>query len=150
MHGPDECAGNIQQLCVNKHAPFSNWWEFVKCQNFQGRFNIGTPEVALKCAATAGVDWDNGGAGQCAGLDGSGKGEEGVALLHDSVLLGKSLGITYVIAVVVVLCSNRHIHLIIAKAAPCSLVAALSVYTMVLGKTARQVHFKVSSLMSRY
>ncbi|KAH9482639.1 hypothetical protein JR316_0004739 [Psilocybe cubensis] len=94
LHGPEECAGNVQQLCVNKYAPFSNWWEFVKCQNFQGRYNIGTPEVALKCATTAGIDWQMSGAGECAGLDGSGKALEGVDLLRKSTLLGKELKIT--------------------------------------------------------
>jgi len=93
MHGPEECAGNVQQLCVNKYAPFENWWEFVQCQNFQGRENVGNPGVALKCATTAGIDWETSGAGVCAGLDGDGKGEEGVALLRRSTLLGKELGI---------------------------------------------------------
>lgn len=96
MHGPEECAGNVQQLCVNKYAPFTNFWEFVKCQNYQGRENIGTPEVALKCAKTADIDWEVGGAGRCAGLDGSGKGSEGVALLRASTTLGHELGIQYV------------------------------------------------------
>ncbi|KAF8204960.1 hypothetical protein BJ912DRAFT_823590, partial [Pholiota molesta] len=93
MHGPEECAGNVQQLCAYTYAPFNNFWEFVKCQNYQGRENIGTPEVALQCAATAGIDWEASGAGQCAGLDGSGKAPEGVALLRASTLLGQKLGI---------------------------------------------------------
>jgi len=63
MHGPEECAGNVQQLCVNKYAPFKNWWEFVICQNYQGREVIGGPEVALKCANTAGIDWETSGTG---------------------------------------------------------------------------------------
>lgn len=96
MHGRQECAGNVQQLCVNKYAPFSNWWEFIKCQNYQGRENIGSPEVAFKCAETADVDLQASGAGQCIALDGSGTGPEGVALLQDSARLGKELGITYV------------------------------------------------------
>ncbi|KAF8913888.1 hypothetical protein CPB84DRAFT_1757832 [Gymnopilus junonius] len=94
MHGRQECAGNVQQLCVNKYAPFPNWWEFVKCQNFQGRENIGLPEVAFKCAETADVDLETSGAGQCIGSDGSGIGTEGVTLLQESTLLGKELGIT--------------------------------------------------------
>jgi len=93
MHGPEECAGNVQQLCVKQYAPFNNFWEFVKCQNYQGRENVGTPEVALQCAKTAGIDWEVSGAGQCAGLDGSGKASEGVALLRTSTLLGHKLGI---------------------------------------------------------
>lgn len=93
MHGPEECAGNVQQLCVHKYAPFKNWWEFVKCQNYQGREWIGAPNVALQCAYAAGLDWETSGAGQCAGLDGSGKGPEGVALLRESILFGEKLGI---------------------------------------------------------
>lgn len=93
MHGPDECAGNVQQLCVAKYAPPENWWEFVQCQNYQGRENIGDSDVALKCAKTARIDWENGGAGYCAGLDGSGRGREGVQLLKESASLGQELGI---------------------------------------------------------
>jgi hypothetical protein len=29
-HGPDECAGNVQELCAAKYAP-SQWWDFVQC-----------------------------------------------------------------------------------------------------------------------
>jgi hypothetical protein len=97
MHGPEECAGNVQQLCVHKYAPFQNWWEFVKCQNYQGKEAIGGSDVALKCADTAGIDWETSGAGQCAGLDGSGKGSEGVALLKESVLLGQKMNVKCVL-----------------------------------------------------
>ena len=97
MHGPEECAGNVQQLCVNKYAPFENWWEFVICQNYQGRQHIGEPDVALKCANTAGIDWEKSGAGECAGLDGSGKGS-GVALLKESVLLTEQLNVKCVLS----------------------------------------------------
>jgi hypothetical protein len=55
----------------------------VQCQNFQGRDNIGTPETALNCANAAGIDWENGKAGQCAGKDG--RGAEGIQLLQQSV-----------------------------------------------------------------
>jgi len=95
MHGRDECAGNVQQLCVKEHAvSIKAWWEFVMCQNYQGRDNIGKPEVASRCAKIAGIDWKTSGAGRCAGLDGSGTGYEGVQLLHDSVRVVESLGIT--------------------------------------------------------
>lgn len=86
----------MQQLCVAKYTDPNAWWSFVHCQNFQGAGKIGTPEVALKCAKTANIDWENGGAGQCAGLDGSGKGEEGVGLLQQSVQDTEALGIEYV------------------------------------------------------
>ena len=96
MHGPAECAGNVQQLCVAKHTPMRTWWEFVMCQNYQGRGQIGSADVALKCARTHNIDWEESGVGQCIGLDGSGKGREGVRLLHDSVRVAESMGITYV------------------------------------------------------
>ncbi|GAW05298.1 coiled-coil domain-containing protein 58 [Lentinula edodes] len=35
MHGPEECAGNVQQLCAAKYSPFANWWEFVHCNNYE-------------------------------------------------------------------------------------------------------------------
>jgi len=94
LHGPQECAGNVQQLCVFAHESRKVWWEFDQCQNFEGREQIGTPELALKCARTAGIDWEASETGQCAGLDGSGTGEEGIALLKKSVKLGKEMDIT--------------------------------------------------------
>jgi Gamma interferon inducible lysosomal thiol reductase (GILT) len=93
MHGAEECAGNVQQLCVAKHEPTSSWWEFVQCQNYEGRDKIGIPDVTLKCARVAGIDWNTSEAGECAGLDGSGKGTEGVRLLKESVILSQKLGI---------------------------------------------------------
>lgn len=96
MHGRDECAGNIQQLCVAKHTPMRTWWEFVMCQNYQGRHQIGRADVALKCARTHNIDWEEGEVGKCIGLDGSGRGRGGVHLLHDSIRFAESLGITYV------------------------------------------------------
>jgi hypothetical protein len=94
MHGRDECAGNVQQLCAAKHTPMKTWWEFVMCQNYQGKNHIGSSDVALKCARTAQIDWEDSGVGRCAGLDGSGTGEEGVQLLHDSIRVAESLEIT--------------------------------------------------------
>ncbi|KAJ7781248.1 hypothetical protein B0H16DRAFT_1658872 [Mycena metata] len=91
LHGPGECAGNVQQLCAAKYS--TQWWDFVRCQNARGRYQVGLPEVALECAETVGIDWEGSGVGECAGLDGSGKGEEGVALLRESTLRGKALEI---------------------------------------------------------
>jgi hypothetical protein len=83
----------VQQLCVAKYTNPTDWWSFVHCQNYQGRDRIGTPDVALNCAKIAGIDWEGGGAGDCAGLDGSGRGSEGVSLLQESVKATKALGI---------------------------------------------------------
>ncbi|EGN93050.1 hypothetical protein SERLA73DRAFT_190200 [Serpula lacrymans var. lacrymans S7.3] len=92
MHGTEECAGNVQELCAAKYSSTSGWWDFLQCQNFQGREKIGTPETALSCAKAAGIEWENGPAGQCAGEDG--QGEEGVRLLQESVQNTISMGIT--------------------------------------------------------
>ncbi|EPQ59906.1 hypothetical protein GLOTRDRAFT_24398, partial [Gloeophyllum trabeum ATCC 11539] len=85
MHGPDECAGNIQQLCVAKYQPLAKWWQFVQCNNYQGRPQIGKPEVALKCAKAAKIEWEGSDIAGCAGSDASGKAEEGIELLRQSV-----------------------------------------------------------------
>lgn len=69
------------------------WWRFVQCQNFQGRYQVGKPETALKCAHAAGLDWENSDVGQCAGTDASGKGEEGLELLKESVKNTKAMNI---------------------------------------------------------
>ena len=66
------------------------------CQNYQSRDRIGDADVALKCARASGIDWETSGVGQCAGLDGSGTGEEGVAILKENVVATKALGVTYV------------------------------------------------------
>lgn len=110
MHGSDECAGNVQQLCVAKHTPMRTWWEFVMCQNYQGRNRIGSSDVALSCARTAGIDWEESGVGQCVGLDGSGTGDEGVQLLQDSIRFTESFGITCASNSSPLLMLNHQIH----------------------------------------
>lgn len=79
-----------------KYTDTPVWWRFTQCQNFQGRYEVGKPETALKCADAAGIDWKSSDVGQCAGIDGSGKGKEGTGLLRDSVEVTKALGIEYV------------------------------------------------------
>jgi hypothetical protein len=93
LHGPGECAGNVQELCAFKYAPRETWWKFVQCQNARGRLEVGKPATALKCAAQVGLDWILGGTGVCAGLDGSGKGKEGIQLLQESVHQSEELHI---------------------------------------------------------
>lgn len=89
-HGPDECAGNVQQLCAAKYAPTTLWWEFVQCQNFHSQ-EIGKPGLALQCAEAVGIDWESSGAGKCTGQDG--KGREGKYMLQESVNASSALGI---------------------------------------------------------
>ncbi|KAF8631956.1 hypothetical protein AX15_002117 [Amanita polypyramis BW_CC] len=100
MHGPDECAGNVQQLCVAKYSP-SVWWEYIRCQNFEGREKIGKPALALKCAAAVSIDWATSDVGRCAGRDGSGRGAEGIKLLQENVVLTKQADITKSCTVVI-------------------------------------------------
>ena len=87
----------MQELCAEKYLDLQQWWAYLKCQNFNGRNKVGEPDTALKCADTAKFDWVDSGVGVCAGQDGSGKGEEGVQLLKESVQRTRGLGIEYVI-----------------------------------------------------
>ena len=75
------------------HLEQKTWWDFVQCQNFNGRSKVGDPNVALKCADTAKFDWVDSGVAACAGEDASGKAEEGVKLLQTSVRESDTLGI---------------------------------------------------------
>eukprot|EP00882_Tetradesmus_deserticola_P005064 GHRQ01005335.1.p1 GENE.GHRQ01005335.1~~GHRQ01005335.1.p1 ORF type:complete len:234 (+),score=77.69 GHRQ01005335.1:439-1140(+) len=58
-HGPTECAGNVQQLCVQLHSPPSqryDWlYKFVLCSNRQGLDGIGTFATATSCLKEASV-----------------------------------------------------------------------------------------------
>ena len=92
-HGHQECAGNVQQLCVAKYSP-SNWWEFVLCQNYHGAERIGQLELAVKCAAALDIDWNKSEVGECAGRDGNGEGAEGIKLLQESVAVADRANIT--------------------------------------------------------
>jgi hypothetical protein len=58
---------------------------------------IGLPDVALKCAKSVGINWVTSGVGECAGLDGSGKGSEGVSMLRGSAKHSAKLNITLVL-----------------------------------------------------
>ncbi|KIJ70574.1 hypothetical protein HYDPIDRAFT_105310 [Hydnomerulius pinastri MD-312] len=91
MHGVEECAGNVHELCVAKYHPTSEWWSFLQCQNYQGREKIGLPETAVSCASTAGFEWEEDRASQCAGDNG--QGDEGIKLLQESVKNSIQLGI---------------------------------------------------------
>lgn len=92
-HGPEECAGNVHELCVQKYATPTQSWEFVQCLNYQGKDKIGLPQTALQCSSTHNIDWEGSSVGACAGTDGSGKAAEGVQLLQESVRASHSLGI---------------------------------------------------------
>lgn len=63
-HGDDECAANIQQLCVQNaldpqragddydlgpSAAQKKWWNFIQCQNYAGLSKVGNEEQARKC-----------------------------------------------------------------------------------------------------
>lgn len=91
MHGVEECAGNVHELCVAKYHPTSEWWSFLQCENYQGSDGVGLPETAAKCAEAAGFEWENDKAHQCAGDNGQGL--EGAQLLQESVATTLQLGI---------------------------------------------------------
>jgi hypothetical protein len=96
MHGDIECQGNIQQLCAATYHPQEQWWPFVQCQNAAGRYSVGDPELAQRCAVEAGIDWDGYAAGRCAVVGDEGAAEEGRGLLQASAVKTASLGIRFV------------------------------------------------------
>jgi len=92
LHGEQECAGNVQELCMAKHRPNSkDWWPFVQCLNRGGYENVGLLNLAKGCAKTVGLDWKSDGVAECV------EGEEGPSLLRASVTRTREMDITYVI-----------------------------------------------------
>jgi len=81
MFGPDECTGNIQQLCVEKMYSQDNytWWDFIQCED-QNQWNI--PKDAQECAKTLNINWEQ--VYTCA------SGTQGKKLLTDSINYSKS------------------------------------------------------------
>ncbi|KAJ9097723.1 hypothetical protein QFC21_004761 [Naganishia friedmannii] len=122
LHGDRECAGNIQQLCVQQHTfdstlspslmedadpePYLNaglppYYSFVLAQNFIDSSRTGDLDYAKKCAEAVGVDWEESGVAQCVGNAGSDDfeitetgGEEGQQLLYQSAYKLLDLDIT--------------------------------------------------------
>ncbi|RKP38974.1 hypothetical protein BJ085DRAFT_34380 [Dimargaris cristalligena] len=56
MHGPNECAGDIQQLCVAQQFGGHQAYDFVHCQN-QTPHRIGLERLATQCAKETGLDY---------------------------------------------------------------------------------------------
>eukprot|EP00879_Flechtneria_rotunda_P004508 GHRR01004763.1.p1 GENE.GHRR01004763.1~~GHRR01004763.1.p1 ORF type:complete len:241 (+),score=64.54 GHRR01004763.1:247-969(+) len=58
-HGPEECDGNLQQLCVQLHSPIEqryDWlYRFALCNNKEGKEAIGQITTAAKCLKEAGI-----------------------------------------------------------------------------------------------
>lgn len=96
--------GNIHQLCVqhalrpsragkdydlSPSAAQRKVWDFVQCQNYDGLAQIGTDALAKQCLGLVkGPKWEGeDGIGACA------NGDEGRALLRDSVQVSKKRGI---------------------------------------------------------
>ncbi|EJU06576.1 hypothetical protein DACRYDRAFT_19671 [Dacryopinax primogenitus] len=86
-HGPQECAGNIHELCMISRVPQTKWWPYVICLNFMGKDKIGLGETAKRCAEVVSVDWVESGIEAC--VDGL----EGSDLLRESVRNTTALGI---------------------------------------------------------
>ncbi|KAJ1917387.1 hypothetical protein IWQ60_007791 [Tieghemiomyces parasiticus] len=56
MHGPDECKGNVQQLCVADRYGADKAYDFIYCQNHAVR-RIGTERLAASCAKSLGMGY---------------------------------------------------------------------------------------------
>lgn len=80
-HGDQECAANIQQLCVqhaldpqragddydlSPSAAQKKWWNFIQCQNYAGLSKIGDEDQARKCLnLVGGPRWEQDGIAAC-------------------------------------------------------------------------------------
>ncbi|CAO1637317.1 unnamed protein product [Parajaminaea phylloscopi] len=100
MHGPQECWGNIHQLCVQHTLRPSRAgkdfdlspsqaqrkvWDFVQCQNYDGPGAIGKVGLVQQCLSTVkGPRWEEDGVRECV------EGPLGKQLLQQSVRDSKS------------------------------------------------------------
>jgi len=82
-HGEQECAGNVQELCVSHHAGrgLSTWWPWLQCLNMGGPEKIGKLGYAVDCAVMSGIDWVEDGIYDCL----QAHPEEGLELLKQSM-----------------------------------------------------------------
>jgi hypothetical protein len=66
-HGSAECAGNIHDLCLQKHLDLPDFYASLTCQNFQSPFpgKIGDVALTRRCAEASKVDWWGSGVGGC-------------------------------------------------------------------------------------
>ncbi|KAJ1018592.1 hypothetical protein NDA16_004874 [Ustilago loliicola] len=104
MHGDQECAGNIQQLCVqdalnpvragedfdlSPSAAQKRWWNFLQCQNYAGLSKIGDEELAQRCLRVVdGPAWEKDGIAKCV------HGKQGRKLLQNSIKASKHSNLT--------------------------------------------------------
>jgi hypothetical protein len=89
LHGPLECAANVQELCAAKYSSGSEeWWPFVQCINQQDRSVVGKQEVAKACASEVGLEWEWSGMSACS------RSIEGQRMLFESVKATKALNVT--------------------------------------------------------
>ncbi|PWN45377.1 hypothetical protein IE81DRAFT_285439, partial [Ceraceosorus guamensis] len=76
-HGDIECAGNVQELCVNDHLRSNKkissveaqrtTWDFIECLNYGGIADIGKEDAARNClSAVHGPRWEDDGIKRCA------------------------------------------------------------------------------------
>lgn len=80
-HGDQECAANIQQLCVqhaldpqragddydlSPSAAQKKWWNFIQCQNYAGLSRVGDEDQARRCLnLVGGPRWEQDGIASC-------------------------------------------------------------------------------------
>jgi hypothetical protein len=81
LHGAGEVAGDTIQLCVNRHASYTSWLDFLDCQNEDWR---SIPAGWERCAESAGVDVE--------AIRSCSSGDEGTRLLRASFEASKKAG----------------------------------------------------------
>jgi len=82
MHGPEECVGDIQQLCVQASATRDQLLDFVLCQD---NSQIDIPRNGEACAKRAGLDWT--------AISACVNGDEGSKLMTESLASSTQKGI---------------------------------------------------------
>ncbi|GJJ07105.1 hypothetical protein Clacol_001305 [Clathrus columnatus] len=93
MHGVEECAGNVQELCaIHLTQNQKQWWSFVQCLNYEGRWNVGNIDLAEKCAGVAEIPWED--EGEESGMKTCIESDVGKNLLVSSLTQTQKLGIT--------------------------------------------------------
>lgn len=103
LHGPEECEGNVQELCAMNHADTQeDWWHFLQCLNFEGKDQVGDKALAKRCAGVALIPWEDekkGGVTTRQGIKRCVESQEGKDLLRASVKRSQALGIECVASV---------------------------------------------------
>jgi hypothetical protein len=117
MHGPFECAGNIQELCVAKYTSYQSqiWWPFVQCLNSKGRDKIGLDLTGRSCAYDNDIEWV-GDIEECV------DGEEGRVLLRESIQDTDAVGIRFAFFLVDLCRLNAKANMLRTYSSSCTII----------------------------